>query len=235
MVFFRTMNGHRKKVFLLVLFILAAVLLRLSPLGTSLTFENLKQHRDSLLVFVHGHYWLSVACYIAVYITAVAFTLPAALILTLTGGFLFGTAPAVVYINIGATTGAVISFLSARYLLGNRLQDVYALQLRRFNDEIERNGTHYLLTTRFIPLFPFFLINFLSGLTRVPLRTFVWTTSFGILPTSIIFAFTGKQLGTINSPSDILSRRMLLTLAALALIALLPVVLKQLRGPAKGT
>jgi len=224
------MNSHWKKALLLVLFIAMAVLARYSPLGTSLTFENLKQHRDSLLVFVHGHYWLSVACYIAVYIAAVSFTLPAALILTLTGGFLFGTAPAVLYINIGATTGAVVSFLSARYLLGNRLQDAYAPQLRKFNDEIERNGTHYLLTMRFIPVFPFFLINFLSGLTRIPLKTFVWTTSFGILPTSVVFAFTGRQLGTINAPSDILSRKMLLTFAVLGLIALVPVVLKQLRG-----
>jgi uncharacterized membrane protein YdjX (TVP38/TMEM64 family) len=233
MVISPDMNNHRKKVLLLVLFIALAVLVRFSPLGTALTFENLKQHRDALLVFVNDHYWLSVACYIGVYIAAVSFTLPVALIMTLAGGFLFGTAPAVLYINIGATTGATISFLSARYLLGSGLQETYALVLRRFNDEIERNGTHYLLTMRFIPVFPFFLINFLAGLTRIPLRTFVWTTSVGILPTSVIFAFTGRQLGTITSPSDILSRKMLLTLAALALIALVPIVRKHLKGPRK--
>ena len=224
------MNTHRKKIYLLVLFIGMTVLIRFSPLGTALTFENMKQHRDSLLAFVTDHYWLSVACYIAVYIGAVAFTLPVALILTLAGGFLFGAMPAVLYINIGATTGAVVSFLSARYLLGTRLQDTYAQQLGKFNDEIGRNGTHYLLTMRFIPIFPFFLINFLSGLTRIPLRTFVWTTSLGILPSSAIFAFTGRQLGTISSPADILSKKMLMTFAALGLLALTPVVLKQLKG-----
>ena len=74
---------------------------------------------------------------------------------------------------------------------------------------MDRNGASYLLTLRLIPVFPFFLINFLAGLTKVPLRTFLWTTSLGIIPGTVVFAFAGQQLGSINSPADILSKKVI--------------------------
>ncbi len=86
----------------------------------------------------------------------------------------------------------MLAFLFARYLLGQLLQDKYQLQLDRFNREMEASGSRYLLTLRLIPIFPFFLINFLSGLTRVPLKTFAWTTALGIIPGTIIFAYAGQ-------------------------------------------
>jgi uncharacterized membrane protein YdjX (TVP38/TMEM64 family) len=224
------MIGKKQKILLLLLFIGAIALVRFSPLSSILTFENLKQNRDSLLVFVQEHYALSAAAYVLIYIIVTPFPVPSGLILTLAGGFLFGTAASVLFINIGATAGASLSFLSARYLFGDRLQDKYVLQLKKFNDEIERNGVHYLFTLRFIPLFPFFLINFLSGLTRIPLKTFVWTTSLGILPASFVFAFAGRQIGTIKSPSEILSANMLMAFLGLALLALLPVIVKRLKA-----
>jgi uncharacterized membrane protein YdjX (TVP38/TMEM64 family) len=228
------MNKPVKTSLSLVLFLCAIILVRYSPLNTLITFDNLKQNRDALLVFVQEHYWLSVACYIALYIAATSFPLPAGLVLTLAGGFLFGTLASVLYISLGATGGAVISFLSARYLFGNRVQEKYVLQLKKFNEEVERNGPHYLLTLRFIPLFPFFLINFLSGFTKVPLKTFVWTTSVGILPGTAVFAFAGRQIGLINSPAEILSGKMLMVFLVLALFTLLPVIFKRMREHGAG-
>ena len=130
-------------------------------------------------MFVHDRYILSLFLFISLYIIATAFSIPGDIILTLAGGFLFGIAVATVIVNIGATAGAVLAFLSARYLVGDRLQEKYQGQLNRFNEELNLNGPRYLLTLRFIPVFPFFLINFLAGLTNIPLRTFVWTTSVG--------------------------------------------------------
>jgi len=222
------MNTQTKRNILFVLLIAVIVGLRFSPVGSALTFENLKQHRDSLLAFVQARYGLSVACFIATYLVATALSLPAGLVLTLAGGFLFGAPAGVFYVMIGATMGATIAFLSARYVLGKRLQEKYRDALKKFNEEFERNGISYLLTLRLIPIFPFFLINFLVGLTKVPLKTFVWTTALGIMPATAVFAFAGRQLGTIAAASDLLSGKTALVFAALGFLVLVPAVYKRL-------
>lgn len=154
------MSKQRNRIILLALLVAAIVLLWHSPLGVLFTFENLKQHRDSLSLSVQGHYWLSVVCFIALYVLITSLSLPGAAVLTLAGGFLFGMLAGTLYVNVGATTGASFAFLSARYLLGKGLQEKYQSQLRKFNSEIERSGTSYLLTLRFIPVFPFFSLIF---------------------------------------------------------------------------
>jgi len=90
------------------------------------------------------------------------------------------------------------------------------------------NGYHYLLTLRFIPLFPFFLVNILAGLTRVPLATFAWTTVVGILPGSFVYIYTGRQLGIIEKPGDIFSWPMILAFVLLGLLVLSPVLIRKL-------
>jgi uncharacterized membrane protein YdjX (TVP38/TMEM64 family) len=164
-----------------------------------------------------------------VYVIVTGLSIPGAVILTLAGGFLFGTIAGVLYVDAGATAGAVCAFLSARYLLGDRLQQKYGGQFAKFNGEMDRNGVNYLLTLRLIAVFPFFLINFLAGLTKVPLKTFLWTTAVGIIPGTAVFAYAGQQLGYINSPADILSKKVIAALAALGFITLAPTVWKRIR------
>ncbi len=226
---------QKKRIALLVLFVGVIVLIRYSPAGSLLTFENLKQHRESLVGFVRHNYPAAAAVFILVYILATSLSLPGAVILTLAGGFLFGTVASTMYVVVGATTGASLAFLSARYLLGNRLQEKYQSQFRKFNEEIERNGTSYLLILRFIPVFPFFLINFLSGLTKIPLKTFFWTTAVGIIPGTAVFAFAGQQIGSINSLSEILSGKVLTAFGVLALFTLVPVMWKRWRNGTKAS
>ena len=228
------MNKTTKKIFILILFIIAILAIRYSPAGSILTFENLKQHRESLLGIVQNRYGFSVAFFIVVYILVTSFSIPGAFVLTIAGGFLFGTLVGTLFVDIGATTGATLAFLSARYLLGNRVQERYSVQLKKFNEELEKNGTHYLLTLRFIPVFPFFLINFLSGLTKIPVKTFIWTTAIGIIPGTVVFAFAGRQIGTINTPSEILSAKVLAAFAVLALFALIPIIVKRIKAGRKG-
>jgi uncharacterized membrane protein YdjX (TVP38/TMEM64 family) len=171
----------------------------------------------------------SIVSYIAVYILVTAFSIPGATIMTLAGGFVFGMALTVLCVNLAATTGAALAFLSARYLLGMRIQERYREQLEKFNSEIERNGPRYLLTLRLLPVFPFFLVNFLSGLTRVSLPTFLWTTSLGIIPGSVVYAFAGQQLETVRSVGDILSLKVLIAFGVLALFTFLPPLVQRLR------
>jgi uncharacterized membrane protein YdjX (TVP38/TMEM64 family) len=219
------MNKRRKQILLLVLFIAAILLIRFSPLGDYLTFDNVKKNREAFRMFAEENYLLSVLLYIIAYVLVVALSIPGAVLLTLIGGFLFGTLWTVLYVNVGATVGAALAFLIARYLIGDRLQHRYGHQLAGFNDEISRNGSRYLLTLRFIPVFPFFLINFLSGLTSIPLTTFIWTTSLGILPGTAVYAYAGQQLGAITTVSEILSTNVLVVFLLLGLFAIFPILL----------
>jgi uncharacterized membrane protein YdjX (TVP38/TMEM64 family) len=223
------MKKHPKNIIALLVLIAVIVGIRLSGISDYLTLETLQKNRDALLALVRERYVLSVILYIAVYITAVALNLPGGAVLTLAGGYLFGTVAAVVFVNIGATIGAVLAFLTARHLLGRRIQESYAVQLAKFNKEMDRNGMRYLLTLRLIPVFPFFLVNFLSGLTRVPLATFLWTTAVGIIPATAVFAYAGQQLGTVRSAGDILSPRILAAFIALALFVLFPALRTRFR------
>ena len=224
------MIKYNKKILLLFFLIAVIVAIRLSPIGDILTFENLKKNREVFFEFVRSHYLRSITTYIVSYIIIAALSIPGAGIMTLAGGFLFGVLPATLYIDIGATIGATLAFLSARYLLGAWLQEKYRKQLASFNAEMEKNGPRYLLTLRLIPAFPFFLINFLSGLTNVHVKTFVWTTALGIIPATVIFAYAGRQIGTINAVSEILSARVIIALTVLAALALFPAVYNRVKA-----
>jgi uncharacterized membrane protein YdjX (TVP38/TMEM64 family) len=223
------MKKNSRNIVLLLLFIGVIVALRLSGVGDLLTVENIQKNRDALLAYVRDNGISSVAFYILVYAAAIAVNLPGGAVLTLAGGFLFGTLPAVLYVNVGATAGAVLAFLSARYLLGDRLQERYRDRLAKFNDEMERNGTRYLLTLRLIPVFPFFVVNFLAGLTRVSLITFFWTTSLGIIPATAVFAYAGHQLEHVHSVSDIFTGKVLSAFLVLAAFTIAPVIIGKFR------
>lgn len=226
------MKAHIKKIMLFSIITGLFFFIRASDVSHYLTFENLQKNKEALHGYVEGHYAFSVILYISMYVASTAFSIPGAAILTLAGGFLFGTLLCAAYVNVGATTGAIMAFLSAKYLIGAWVQNRYRRQLIRFNKEIASYGHIYLLTLRFVPVFPFFLINVLAGLTNVPLRTFLWTTSLGIIPGSLVYAFAGSQLDTIKSARDIFSSRMAAAFILLALLSLLPVLINKARNKA---
>jgi uncharacterized membrane protein YdjX (TVP38/TMEM64 family) len=222
------MKKYWKKILLLAAILLLIVLIRISGADSYLTFEQFSNYRELLMRSVESNYIISVLIYIGLYIVVAALSIPGAAVLTLSGGFLFGLI-SVAYVNLGATAGAIFAFIAARYLLGNWIQNRYGDRLAAFNREIDENGYYYLLTLRFIPVFPFFLINIFAGLTRVPLSIFIWTTSLGIIPGSFVYVFAGTQLGSITSLSDAVSWKILLAFALLGIFALVPVAVKKLR------
>lgn len=212
---------------LLALVVAIIVGLRLSPLGRLITLKEIQKNIGFLQEQVNRFYLLTVIAFILIYFASVTFSFPIATYLTLTAGFLYGPIFGTIYVNIGATLGAAANFLLARYLFGRRLQERYADQLSRFNREIKSNGQFYLLTMRLIPVFPFFLINILSGLTGVTFITFFWTTAVGIIPGSFVYTFFGKQLSTISSASDLMTPRIFIALSLMALLAIVPVLVKK--------
>jgi uncharacterized membrane protein YdjX (TVP38/TMEM64 family) len=221
------MKLNHKRIIIALCIAALIVLIRVSGLYELLTFEMLRQYRDMLLAITAQHYIFAVGFFIIIYIAVVALSIPGAMVLSLAAGFLFGFR-GMLYVNIGATIGAILAFLVARYLIGDWLQKRYAEKLASFNKEIDENGYNYLLTLRFIPLFPFFLVNIFAGITQIPLVTYAWTTMVGIVPASFVYIYAGCQLGLIDKPGDILSWQILLAFMLLGLLALIPVLFKKL-------
>jgi uncharacterized membrane protein YdjX (TVP38/TMEM64 family) len=211
------------KILVALLFLSAIGAFFFFDLKSYLSLDTVKANRDSLLVFTQEHYGPAVVLFILVYILQTAFSLPGATIMTLAGGFLFGSLWATLYVNIGATAGATLAFLAARYLFHEWVERKFGDRLGLIQEGFAKNAFSYLLTLRLIPLFPFFLVNLLSGLTRVRVSTYVAATALGIIPGSFVYTFAGRQLGTINALSELASPRLILAFSLLGLLILVPI------------
>lgn len=215
-------------VILVLIVVFLFLIFRFTPVGDLLTQEKLSAAQDTLVAWVEDYFLPSALGYVLIYILVVALSVPGASVLTITGGFLFGPWIATLLVNIGATLGAFLVFLAARFILGKSVQQKYAKSLAKFNREIDENGQSYLLTLRFIPIFPFWLINLMAGFTTVKARTFLWTTAVGIIPGSFVYAYIGHA-GQAVFERGIFTPEILIALILLALISLLPVVLRKIR------
>jgi uncharacterized membrane protein YdjX (TVP38/TMEM64 family) len=213
-----------------VLLLLAVGAFFYFDLARFLSLAALKDNRDKLLVFTQANYPLAAGLFVLAYIAVTGLSLPGAVILTLAGGFLFGGVLGTLLVNIGATTGATLAFLVARYLLRDAVEHKFGRWLAPFQEGFSKNAFSYLMTLRLIPLFPFFVVNLVSALTRVKLGTYMAATALGIIPGSFVYAYAGRQLGTINSLKEIASPGVILAFVLLGLLALVPVVYRKYSG-----
>jgi uncharacterized membrane protein YdjX (TVP38/TMEM64 family) len=195
-----------------------------------LSLQNLKGNRDRLLAYAEDHYATAVLLFIGVYCVQTAFSLPGAAALTLVSGLLFGSVVGTLYVNVAATAGATLAFLAARYLLRDWVERKFGDRLEPIQQGFARNAFSYLMTLRLIPVFPFFLVNLVSALTRINLGTYIAATAIGILPGSFVYAYAGRQLGTINSLREIASPPVLLAFTLLGLLALTPILYRKFKG-----
>ena len=217
----------RKKLLLVMLILGLIVAYKFFGLESFFSFENLKAQKELLLSLVQSHFWLSAAVLMLGYALSVALMIPIATFFALAAGFMFGALWGTLIAVFGATLGAVASFYVARFVLGESLQQKYTQELNRFNSEFEANGYSYLFALRLLPIFPFFLINLLCGLTRIDVKTFFITTFIGIIPGGFAYTYAGSQLSSINALSDIFTKEMALAFVFLGLLSLIPVVYKK--------
>ncbi|MGB8274579.1 MAG: TVP38/TMEM64 family protein [Alphaproteobacteria bacterium] len=203
------------------------------------SFDALREHREALLTWVGGHAASAAAVFIVVYAVAIATSIPGGLVLSVAGGFLFGTWLGSIYIVIGATLGATAIFLAARTALRDILARRAGPAIRKMEAGFREDAFSYMLVLRLVPLFPFWLVNLVPALLGVPLRTYVAATAVGIIPGTVVFASVGNGLGAIfdqgGTPdaSVVLRPEILLPLIGLALLSLIPVVYKRIK-PRKG-
>lgn len=219
-----------KKRLILGAIILAIIgIIWFSGLHHKITFANVKCNAVWLREQVKYHYWWSVMVYLATFVTVIICSLPAAALMNIIGGFLFGVVQGVIYIVIAATVGGTIFFFIVRYVIGSYLQSRYSARLHAFNHMWHERGWLFLLMLRCIPLIPFFMVNLLAGLTTIRPITFIWTTAVGVIPTALIFSYAGRQLGKISTIQDVFTLPILSALILLLLFALLPLLMNRYR------
>lgn len=220
----------KRKLPVLALFLFGIGLFYYFDLGQYLSLDSLKENKENLDQFYRENTVATIAGFIGVYIAVVALSLPGATILTLASGAIFGAVKGTLVVNVGATLGATLAFLVARFLLRDWVEEKYGGKIKSFNDGFSNNALNYILFLRLVPLFPFFLINLVSGLTRVKLPVYFFGTMFGILPGSFVYANAGSNLAGITSLSDIASPGVLGSFALLGLFALIPAIYKRIKG-----
>lgn len=222
----------------LPILVLAAGLVAFFALGLHhyASLATLAGQRTALLEWVGRLGALAPAVFIGAYIAVVAFSLPGATMLTLAGGFVFGTLWGGIYAVIGATIGATVVFLAARTAFGDALRVRAGSAIDRMEEGFRRDALSYLLVLRLIPIFPFFLVNLVPAFLGVALPTYVAATFFGIMPGTFVYASVGAGLGAVFDAGGepdlgiIFSAPVLLPLIGLAVLALAPVAYRRFQA-----
>lgn len=200
-----------------------------------LSFDALRENRETILNWRAANEVLAAVAYIAIYCAAIAISLPGAIWLTILGGFLFGSVQGGFLVVIAATSGATIIFLAARYAFADYFYEKVGGVIRRLEDGFRRNAFSYLLFLRLVPLFPFWLVNLVPAFVGVSLPAYVVATLIGTIPGTFIYTSLGSGLGRLFEKGElpnlgiIFHPEILLPLLALGLISLIPVVYRNRR------
>ncbi|WP_440824344.1 FAD-dependent oxidoreductase [Psychrobacter cryohalolentis] len=212
-----------KKIVLIFAVLIGVIGFFYFDLNELLTLEGLKGSMDQFEQYKTQSPWLVIGGFFVVYILVTALSLPGAAILTLAAGALFGLVQGVLVASFASSIGATLAFLTSRYLLRDTIKQRFPDRLASIDAGVKKEGGFYLFTLRLVPIFPFFLINLLMGLTAIKARTFYWVSQIGMLAGTFVFVNAGTQLAQIEQLSGILSFNLL---ASFALLGLFPLIAK---------
>ncbi|MGH1575867.1 TVP38/TMEM64 family protein [Planktotalea sp.] len=232
-----TKSGLARYLPLIVILVVAIV--GAFTLKDYLSFDALRDNREALIGFRDSNYLIAVLGFIAIYTAVVAFSLPGATIVTLTGGFLFGTVFGTVFNVTGATVGATLIFLAARYGFGEKLGAKLESSdgaVKKIKDGIDENQWSMLFIIRLVPAVPFFIANLIPAFLEVPLHRYVISTFLGIIPGTLVFTSVGAGLGEVFAKGEspdlgiIFEPHILLPILGLSALSLLPILIKAVTG-----
>jgi len=215
------MAGRWNKILILGAIVLLVGLFFAFDLQRFLTLAELKLRQEAFQSYYAANQSLTLAGYFCLYVAVTALSLPGAAVMTLAGGALFGFWPALVVVSFASTIGATLAFLVSRFLLRDWVQARFGQRLIAINSGVEREGVFYLFSLRLVPLFPFFVINLLMGLTPMKALSFYWVSQIGMLAGTMVFVNAGTQLGQIESLGGILSPGLIFSFVLLGLFPLL--------------
>jgi len=219
----------------LLIILLAMALIYVFGIQHYFSFEAVKKYHQTLKGFVAIHPLATAFLYILIYITATTLSIPGAIFFTLLGGYLFPQPLSTLYAVFSATCGAMLIFLAARTALKEVLKKKAAPFFKKMEKGFQKNAASYLLFLRFVPLFPFWLVNIVPAFFNVPLKTYVWTTLVGITPASIVFTLAGGGLEKVFeneapfSISALFNTEIKIALALFVILVLIPPILKRFK------
>ncbi|WP_415902595.1 dihydrolipoyl dehydrogenase [Neptuniibacter sp. QD29_5] len=210
-----------KKLPLLLVILSAIAAFFIFDLAQYLNLDFIKSNQTSFEQYYAENPIKTVAIFFGLYVLVTGLSLPGAAIMTLIGGALFGLVTGLLIISFASTIGATLAFLCSRFLFRDSIQNRFGKQLQSFNTGMEKEGAFYLFTLRLVPIFPFFMINLGMGLTPIKTWTFYWVSQVGMLAGTTVYVNAGTQLGQLESLSDILSPKILLSFTLLGLFPLI--------------
>jgi len=218
---------HINKIIIVTVIIAVIAAFKIFNLGDYLSLSYLKESQEKFQVMYSENSVTVIAVYMLIYILATSLSLPGAAILTLAGGALFGLVAGTIIVSFASTLGATLACLISRFILRDWIQKRFGDKLTTVNEGIAKEGLLYLFTLRLIPIFPFWLINLVMGLTKMPLKSFFWVSQVGMLPGTIVYVNAGKEIAKIDSLSGILSPGLIISFV---LLGLFPLITKKLLG-----
>jgi uncharacterized membrane protein YdjX (TVP38/TMEM64 family) len=206
-----------KKALLVLFAVSALVSYFVFDLGQYLSLENFKAQQAEILAAKNAHPLIFIAGFFLTYVTITGLSIPGAAVMTLIAGALFGLVIGIVVVSFASTIGATLAFLGSRYVLRDWVQSKFGERLKAIDDGLAKDGAFYLFTLRLIPVFPFFVINLLMGLTRIRTWTFFWVSQLGMLAGTIVYVNAGTQISQVESTAGLLSPTLIGSFVLLAL------------------
>lgn len=219
------MKGKTGKIVGILLLIFVVIVIKKYDLTQYLTLEYLKANQASFQAYYAQNKLETIGIFSAIYILCTALSIPGATVLTLAGGALFGLGTGLLIISFTSTIGATLAFLGARFFLKDYVQSKFGDKIKAINEGIEKEGAFYLFTLRLLPIFPFFLINLVMGLTPIGVGTYFIVSQIGMLAGTAVYVNAGVQLSQIESLSGILSPTLLFSFS---LLGIFPIVAKKI-------
>lgn len=210
---------------IIILFLSSIIVGFFFDIGQYLSFETIKEQHEKLILLIDSNFIFYFILFFFIYIIVTAFALPFAAIKTVLAGALFGLIPGVILTSFASSIGSTLCFLMSRFVLRDFVQNKYSKYLDKINRGIKEDGVYYLFFLRLSPIFPFFIINLVFGLTKMKAMTFYTISQIGMLIGTVVFVNAGVQLSKISSMSDILSFNLILSFI---LIGLVPLIIKKL-------
>lgn len=225
-------SGKIKKIAILAVMAVLIGLFFYFDVAQYLNLDYLKESQERFQQLYQQNRVAVISLYMLMYIVVTALSLPGAAIMTLAGGGLFGLITGTIAVSFASTIGATLACLASRFVLRDWVQNKFGEKLQTINEGIDKEGAFYLFSLRLIPIFPFFIINLLMGLTTMPIRTYFWVSQLGMLPATIVYINAGNELAKIDSLGGIVSPSLLISFAILGLF---PITVKKLMGRFRGT